>query len=123
VRRIESIKQGGNTVGNRTRVTIKKNKVAPPFRQAEFDIMYNKGISKAGDLLDLGANMGIIDKRGAFYSYGDLRLGQGRENAKDFLEASPAVAADVEAAIRDAASMGPVQSLVASGVVSDDGDE
>ena len=123
VRRIESIKQGGNTVGSRTRVTVKKNKVAPPFRQAEFDIMYNKGISKAGDLLDLGANMGIIDKRGAFYSYGDLRLGQGRENSKDFLEASPAVAKDIEAAIREAASLGPVQSLIANVVPSDDGDE
>jgi recombination protein RecA len=123
VRRIESIKQGGNTVGSRTRVTVKKNKVAPPFRQAEFDIMYNKGISKAGDLLDLGANMGIIDKRGAFYSYGDLRLGQGRENSKEFLEASPAVAKDIEAAIRDAASLGPVQSLITTTATSDDGDE
>jgi recombination protein RecA len=123
VRRIESIKQGGNTVGSRTRVTIKKNKVAPPFRQAEFDIMYNKGISKAGDLLDLGANMGIIDKRGAFYSFGDLRLGQGRENAKDFLEASPAVAQSIEAAIREAASLGPVQSLIATPTASDDEDE
>jgi recombination protein RecA len=124
VRRIESIKQGGNTVGSRTRVTVKKNKVAPPFRQAEFDIMYNKGISKAGDLLDLGANMGIIDKRGAFYSYGDLRLGQGRENSKDFLEASPAVANDIEAAIRDAVSLGPVQSLITrAAATSDDGDE
>jgi recombination protein RecA len=123
VRRIESIKQGGNTVGSRTRVTVKKNKVAPPFRQAEFDIMYNRGISKAGDLLDLGANMGIVDKRGAFYSYGDLRLGQGRENSKDFLEASPAVAKDIETAIRDAASLGPVQSLVVSAAASNDGEE
>ncbi len=123
VRRIESIKQGGNTVGSRTRVTVKKNKVAPPFRQAEFDIMYNKGISKAGDLLDLGANMGIIDKRGAFYSYGDLRLGQGRENSKDFLEASPMVAKDIEEAIRGAASLAPVQSLIVHPVPSDDGDE
>jgi recombination protein RecA len=122
VRRIESIKQGGQTVGSRTRVTIKKNKVAPPFRQAEFDIMYNKGISKAGDLLDLGTNMGIIEKRGAFYSYGDLRLGQGRENAKDFLEASPVVAQEIESAVRKAASMGPVQSLIAS-PSSDDGED
>ncbi len=114
VRRIESIKQGGNTVGSRTRVTIKKNKVAPPFHQAEFDIMYNKGISKAGDLLDLGTNMGLIDKRGAFYSYNDLRLGQGRENAKDFLEASPTVAQEIEKAIRSAAALAPVPSLVAA---------
>jgi recombination protein RecA len=109
IRRIESIKVGGNSVGNRTRVTVKKNKVAAPFRQAEFDIMYNKGISKSGDLLDLGANMGIIEKRGAFYSYDDLRLGQGRENAKEFLENSPATAQRIEAAIRSAASMIPVQ--------------
>jgi recombination protein RecA len=121
VRRIESIKQGGNTVGSRTRVTIKKNKVAPPFHQAEFDIMYNKGISKAGDLLDLGTNMGIIEKRGAFYSYGDMRLGQGRENAKEFLEASPAVAEDIEKAIRSAAALAPISSLVAE--VPGDGDE
>jgi recombination protein RecA len=122
VRRIESIKVGGQTVGSRTRVTVKKNKVAPPFRQAEFDIMYNKGISKAGDLLDLGANMGIIEKRGAFYSYNDLRLGQGRENAKDFLEATPGVAAEIEAVIRSAASLSPVASLAAA-PVSDEGEE
>ncbi len=121
VRRIESIKHGGNTVGSRTRVTIKKNKVAPPFHQAEFDIMYNKGISKAGDLLDLGTNMGIIEKRGAFYSYGDLRLGQGRENAKEFLEASPSVAQQIESAIRSAAALSPIPSLVAEAVA--DGDE
>jgi len=109
IRRIEGIKQGGNTVGNRTRVTIKKNKVAAPFRQAEFDIMYNRGISKSGDLLDLGTNMGIIEKRGAFYSYQDLRLGQGRENAKEFLEKDPVLMQRIETAIRSAASLIPVQ--------------
>jgi recombination protein RecA len=109
VRRVEGIKTGGNTVGSRTRVTVKKNKVAAPFRQAEFDIMYNKGISKSGDLLDLGATMGIIEKRGAFYNYNDTRLGQGRENAKDFLEASPAIAQQIEDAIRGKASLAPVQ--------------
>ncbi len=109
VRRIEGIKSAGNTVGSRTRVTVKKNKVAAPFRQAEFDIMYNKGISKSGDLLDLGATMGIIDKRGAFYNFNDTRLGQGRENAKDFLEASPAIAQQIEDAIRGKASLAPVQ--------------
>jgi recombination protein RecA len=123
VRRIESIKQGGNTVGSRTRVTIKKNKVAPPFHQAEFDIMYNKGISKAGDLLDLGTTMGIIDKRGAFYSYKDMRLGQGRENAKEFLEASPIVAQEIENAVRAAAAMAPVASLVAEVSADDDGED
>ncbi len=114
IRRIESIKAGGNSVGNRTRVTIKKNKVAAPFRQAEFDIMYNKGISKSGDLLDLGTNMGIIEKRGAFYSYEDLRLGQGRENAKEFLEKDPVLIQRIETAIRTAASMIPVQVVEAS---------
>ncbi len=100
VRRIESIKTGTEVVGNRTRVTVKKNKVAPPFRQAEFDIMYNKGISQSGDILDLGVNMGIIEKRGAFFSYKDLRLGQGRENAKSYLEQNTATMAEIEAAIR-----------------------
>jgi recombination protein RecA len=120
VRRIESIKQGGQTVGNRTRVTIKKNKVAPPFRQAEFDIMYNRGISKEGDLLDLGSAMGIVEKRGAFYSYNNMRLGQGRENAKEFLEKSPEIALQIEAAIREAAAMVNVQAIA---VPDDSGDE
>jgi recombination protein RecA len=111
VRRIEGIKTGGSTVGNRTRVTVKKNKVAAPFRQAEFDIMYNKGISKSGDLLDLGANMGIIDKRGAFYNFNDTRLGQGRENAKDFLEGNPVMSQQIEDAIRGKASLAPVQPM------------
>jgi recombination protein RecA len=114
IRRIESIKQGGNSVGNRTRVTVKKNKVAAPFRQAEFDIMYNKGISKSGDLLDLGTNMNIIEKRGAFYSYEDLRLGQGRENAKEFLEKDPVLIQRIEMAIRTAASMVPLHVVEAS---------
>jgi recombination protein RecA len=87
VRRIESIKQADAVIGNRTRVTVKKNKVAPPFRIAEFDIMYNEGISTVGDLLDLGVAEEVVAKRGAFYSYGELRLGQGRENAKMFLVA------------------------------------
>jgi len=112
VRRIEGIKQGGQTVGNRTRVTIKKNKVAPPFRQAEFDIMYNRGISKEGDLLDLGSGMGLVEKRGAFYSFNNMRLGQGRENAKEFLEKSPEIAEQIEAAIRQAAAMLIVQPIV-----------
>jgi recombination protein RecA len=111
VRRIEGIKQGGQTVGNRTRVTIKKNKVAPPFRQAEFDIMYNRGISKEGDLLDLGSAMGVVEKRGAFYSFNNMRLGQGRENAKEFLEKSPEIAQQIEGALREAAAMAPVQAI------------
>ncbi len=119
VRRIEGIKTGGSTVGNRTRVTVKKNKVAAPFRQAEFDIMYNRGISKSGDLLDLGANMGIIDKRGAFYNFNDTRLGQGRENAKDFLEENPVMAQQLEDAIRAKASLAPVKPV---GPDEDDGE-
>ncbi len=89
IRRIQAIKQGTDVVGNRTRVTVKKNKVAPPFKVAEFDIMYNEGISTAGDLIDLGVEQDIIDKRGSFYNYGDLRLGQGRENAKTFSPGKP----------------------------------
>lgn len=112
VRRIEGIKQGGQTVGSRTRVTVKKNKVAPPFRQAEFDIMYNKGISKSGDLLDLGTTMNIIEKRGAFYTFDGTRLGQGRENAKEFLENSPEIIDRIEAAIRSQSALAPIQVVV-----------
>ena len=100
VRRIESIKQGDSVVGNRTKVTVKKNKVAPPFRIAEFDIMYNEGISTVGDLLDLGVEEEIIAKRGAFFSYGDLRLGQGRENAKSFLAENPEIAREIDTQVR-----------------------
>jgi recombination protein RecA len=101
VRRIENIKQGEEVVGSRTRVTVKKNKVAPPFRTAEFDIMYNEGISTAGDLLDLAVSEEIVIKRGAFYSYGDIRLGQGRENAKAFLVENPALAAEIDRLVRE----------------------
>jgi recombination protein RecA len=113
VRRLESIKQGGQTVGSRVRVTVKKNKVAAPFRQAEFDIMYNKGISKSGDLLDLGVTMNIVEKRGAFYSFDNTRLGQGRENAKEFLENSPALADRIEAVIREKSVASPVPGMIA----------
>ena len=100
VRRIQTIKAGSEIVGSRTRVRVVKNKVAPPFREAEFDIMYNEGISKSGDVLDLGTEQDIIQKRGAFYSFGETRLGQGRENAKDFLQQHPALATEIEAVIR-----------------------
>jgi recombination protein RecA len=101
VRRIESIKQGTEVIGNRTRVTVKKNKVAPPFKVAEFDIMYNEGISTSGDLVDLGVEHDIVSKRGSFYSYGDIRLGQGRENAKTFLMENLDIAAEIDRKIRD----------------------
>ncbi|MBY0755593.1 recombinase RecA [Clostridium sardiniense] len=100
VRRIDSIKQGESIVGNRTRVKIIKNKVAPPFRQAEFDIMYNEGISREGNIIDVGVKEEIVQKSGAWFSYGDVRLGQGRENAKAYLKENPEVALDIENQIR-----------------------
>ena len=100
VRRIQSIKLGSEIIGNRTRARVVKNKVAPPFRTAEFDIMYNEGISRMGDLLDLGTELEIITKRGSFYSYGELRLGQGRENSKNFLRENPDLAEEIELTIR-----------------------
>jgi recombination protein RecA len=100
VRRIQSIKVGSEVIGNRTRVRVVKNKVASPFQQAEFDIMYAEGISKVGDIVDLAVEMEIISKRGSFYSYGDLRLAQGRENAKNFLLENPDLAEEIELAIR-----------------------
>jgi recombination protein RecA len=106
VRRIQSIKLGAEIIGNRTRVRVVKNKVAAPFRTAEFDIMYNEGISKSGDLLDLATQLDIIAKRGSFFSYGDLRLGQGRENAKEFLRQNPDLADEIEMAVRHQAMSG-----------------
>jgi recombination protein RecA len=122
VRRIEGIKQGGQTVGSRTRVTVKKNKVAAPFRQAEFDIMYNKGISKSGDLLDLGTNLGLVEKRGAFYTFEGTRLGQGRENAKEFLENSQEMTRRIESAIRTTANALPAQNVEAADDEAEDGE-
>lgn len=111
IRKIQSIKQGEDVIGNRTRVKVTKNKVAPPFRQAEFDIMYNEGISKSGDILDLGVMMGIIDKRGAFFRYREGMLGQGRENAKVFLKENPAVAYEIEMLIRENSAALPSGAL------------
>ena len=107
LRRVESIKQGTEIVGSRVRGRVVKNKVAPPFRVAEFDIMFSEGISKEGDLIDLGAEMAAIKKTGAFYSLGDLRLGQGRENAKAFLREHKDVAARIERLIRGENSQSP----------------
>ena len=96
LRRIESIKQAGDFVGNRVRARIVKNKVAPPFKTAELDIMFNEGISKQGELLEIGVEKGFVTKRGAFYSFGDLRLGQGRENAKQYLKENPDIGNQIE---------------------------
>ena len=100
VRRIDSIKQGDEIIGNRTRVKVMKNKVAPPFKQAEFDIMYNEGISRNGNIVDVGVKENIVQKSGAWFSYGDIRLGQGRENAKNYLKENPEVALEIENKIR-----------------------
>jgi len=100
IRRVGAIKDGQELVGNRTRVKVVKNKCAPPFRQAEFDIMYNEGISHTGLLVDLGVECRVIEKSGAWFSYGDIRLGQGRENAKAYLRENPELAAEIEAKVR-----------------------
>ena len=102
IRRIGSIKDRDEVVGNTTRVKVVKNKVAPPFKQVEFDIMYGEGISKTGELVDIGVKAGVVEKSGSWYSYGDERIGQGRENAKSFLKANPAVALEIEDKIRAA---------------------
>ncbi len=101
IRRTEAIKDSGEVIGNRTKITIKKNKVAAPFRVCEFDIMYNQGISKAGDILDIATEENIVEKRGAFYSYGEHRLAQGRENAKTYLEANPQLMFTIENRVRE----------------------
>jgi recombination protein RecA len=111
MRRVESIKQGGEIIGNRTKVRVVKNKVAPPFKVAEFDIMYNEGISRVGDILDMATEMGLVDKRGAFYSYGETRLGQGRESAKQFLRDNSELTLDIESQIREKAVL-PHRSYV-----------
>lgn len=110
IRRIETLKQGNEMVGSRTRVRVVKNKVAPPFRDAEFDIMYGEGISREGNILDIAANMEIINKSGAWYSYGDIRLGQGRENAKDFLKQNPELADEIEEKVKVAVGLTAIES-------------
>lgn len=100
VRRGEQIKNGAEVIGNRTKCKVVKNKVAPPFKECEFDIMYGKGISRTGEVLDLAAEMGIVKKGGAWYSYNEMKLGQGRDNAKDFLEANPEIMNEIEEKIK-----------------------
>ena len=123
IRRIESIKQGTTVTGNRTRVRVVKNKVAPPFRTAEFDIMFNEGISREGSILDVAADFDIVRKSGAFFSYGETRLGQGRENAKDYLRRNPDLTLAIERQIRQVAvgSM-PLKVAVGDGLVEEDAD-
>ena len=101
VRRIEALKSGGEVVGNRTRIKVVKNKIAPPFKEAEFDIMFGQGISREGDILDLAVNLNIIVKSGAWFAYNDAKIGQGRENAKQYLRDNPAVMAEVEKKVRE----------------------
>ena len=105
IRRIGAIKDRDDIVGNQTRVKVVKNKVAPPFRVVEFDIMYGEGISKTGELLDLGVNANIVEKAGAWFSYNGERIGQGRENAKKFLRENSGVAATIENAVRENAGL------------------
>ncbi|MEA2641481.1 MAG: recombination protein RecA [Chloroflexota bacterium] len=121
IRRIDSIKQGTTVIGSRTRVRVVKNKVAPPFRTAEFDIMYNEGISREGSLLDVASDMDIVRKSGAFFSYGETRLGQGRENAKEFLRRNPEMTDEIERQIRQVAvGVAPLNVAVGDGEVSND---
>lgn len=107
IRRIASLKQGQDAIGNRTRVKVVKNKVAPPFKEAEFDIMYGTGISREGDLLDLGVECNIVEKSGSWFSYGEERIGQGRENAKRYLAEHPEAAAEIEAKVLENYGLGP----------------
>ncbi len=111
IRRIQGIKAGGDTVGNRTRVRVTKNKVAPPFREAEFDIMFNEGVSKVGDILDIASNLGVVEKRGAFFRYQDQTIGQGRENAKQYLRENPVIALQIENVVREEHGLPPLNGV------------
>ncbi|MDN5294323.1 MAG: recombination protein RecA [Eubacteriales bacterium] len=109
VRKLEAIKQGTEVIGSRTRVKVVKNKLAPPFKQADFDILYGEGISREGNIIDIATEMNIITKSGAWYSYGDIRLGQGRDNAREFLKEHPEIAAEIEQQIRQALNLGQIK--------------
>ena len=117
VRPIDAIKSGDEVIGNRTRVRVKKNKVAPPFRKAEFDILHNQGISREGDLLDLGVELEAIDKKGAFYSINGTRMGQGRENAREFMRQNPEIVAELDRKIRE--KVGLTSGVAAMPLVTD----
>jgi recombination protein RecA len=113
IRRIGAIKDRDEVIGNQTRVKVVKNKLAPPFKQVEFDIMYGEGVSKLGELIDLGVKAGVVEKSGAWFSYDSVRIGQGRENAKGFLKENPDMAAKIEAAVRQNA--GPIAEAIVTG--------
>src|SRR5476651_1278834 len=121
IRRTGSIKSGDEVIGNETRVKVVKNKVAPPFRQAEFQIMYGEGVSKVGELIDLGVKAGVVEKSGAWFSYDSVRIGQGRENAKQFLKDNPDMAAKIEAQVRQ--NSGPIAEAIAAGEPADKEDD
>ena len=118
VRRIESLKQSGEVIGNRTRIRIVKNKIAPPFKEAEFDIMFGKGISYVGDVLDLAAKVDIVNKSGAWYNYGGNKIGQGRENAKNYLLAHPELLAEIDRKVREHYGLDPEGAFTAPEVPS-----
>jgi recombination protein RecA len=123
IRRIGAIKERDEVVGNQTRVKVVKNKLAPPFKQIEFDIMYGEGVSKTGELIDLGVKAGIVEKSGAWFSFDSQRLGQGRENAKQFLRDNPTIASAIERAVRQSAGMIAEQFLTRSGGEDEGGDD
>ena len=120
VRRIETLKGGTEAVGNRTRVKVVKNKVAPPFKQAEFDILYGEGISREGSLIDLGVDNGIVKKSGAWYTYEGDQLGQGKENARTFLKDNPDLAIDIERRLKELMGIGVPKVVEAAEVVDID---
>jgi len=105
IRKVETIKQGQEIVGSRTRVKVVKNKLAPPFREAEFDILYGEGISREGNVLDVASELGIVSRTGTWYAFGDIRLGQGRENAREYLRQNPELTARIEAQVREAVGL------------------
>jgi len=112
IRKVSAIKEGEEVTGGRVRVKVVKNKIAPPFRSAEFDIMFNEGVSKTGEIIDIGAEKNIIEKSGAWFSYGGTRIGQGRENVKQFLHDHPETAAEIEAKIRATLGVGAAEAAV-----------
>jgi recombination protein RecA len=115
IRRIGSIKKGDEVIGSETRVKVVKNKVAPPFKQAEFDILYGEGISREGEVLETGVNLGVLEKSGAWYIYNGDRLGQGKDNARDFLKENAALAKEIEGRIREKAGVQKAAPVVAAG--------